>query len=110
MIWSPVSTAWKNCCKGCLTSSPDRSRVFLLRFGELTMARLTWKNKGLAAPRGTQFGAIIRCALGVDAGQTVGPRFVGKATKTSDGYVLCDFITRDGQYKMKAFVGSFDDF
>lgn len=73
------------------------------------MARLTWKDKALAATRGSQFGAIIRCALGRDAGQTTGPRFVGKANITSDRFIMCNFIDSNGQFRHGAFVGAFDD-
>jgi hypothetical protein len=70
------------------------------------MARLTWKDKALAATRGTQFGAIIRCALGQNGGFC---GFQGKATVTSDGFVMCNFVDRNGQGHHGAFVGSKDD-
>jgi hypothetical protein len=71
--------------------------------------KLTWKDKALAATNGSQFGAIIRCALGLDAGLTTGPRFVGNASVTSDGFVMCNFIDKNGQFRHSAFVGSKDD-
>jgi hypothetical protein len=73
------------------------------------MARLTWKDKAVLATRGSQFGAIINCAFGIGAGETTGPRFVGKANVTSDGFVMCDFIDRNGQYRFGAFVGAKSD-
>mgnify|MGYP000529467603 CR=1 FL=1 len=63
--------------------------------------------KVLAATDGTKFGAIIRCALGVD--RDVYPRFEGKAHVTSDGYVMCDFVGQDHGYHTGAFVGALSD-
>lgn len=63
--------------------------------------------KVLAATDGTKFGAIIRCALGVE--RDAAPRFEGKAHVTSDGYVMCSFVTSDGHYKHGAFVGALTD-
>ena len=74
-----------------------------------TSKKLTWKDKALLATRGSQFGAIIECALGIGAGETTGPRFVGKASVTSDGFIMCDFIDRNGQYRFGAFVGGQSD-
>jgi hypothetical protein len=75
----------------------------------LRKPKVSWKTKALAATRGSQFGAIIECALGIGVGQTTGPRFVGKATVTSDGFIMCDFIDRNGCYRHSAFVGAKDD-
>lgn len=68
---------------------------------------LIWQNKAIRATEGTQFGAIIRCALGVEG--LLVPRFVGKAVITSDGFVQCSFVTRDGEHKHMAFVGAWSD-
>lgn len=67
----------------------------------------TWQDKACAATRGTQFGAIIRCALERD--REALPRFTGKASVTSDGYVMCNFVDRDGAARYSAFVGSFGE-
>ena len=61
----------------------------------------------LAAADGTQTGAILRCALGRNTDAV--PRFEGKASVTSDGFVMCNFIDRNGEGHMGAFVGSYDD-
>lgn len=66
------------------------------------------KDKLLACTRGTQLGAIIACALGVERDAV--PRFCGKAMLTSDGFIMCNFVDRDGFGHLGAFVGSLDDF
>lgn len=58
------------------------------------------------ALRGTQIGAIVACALGVE---TDAPRFTSKAVVTSDGFVQANFVDRDEVMHHSAFVGSFDD-
>jgi hypothetical protein len=73
----------------------------------LRKPKTTWKDKALAATRGSQFGAIIRCALGRDLEAV--PRFVGKASVTSDGFIMCNFIDRDGDGYHGAFVGAKSD-
>lgn len=67
---------------------------------------MNWKDKALAATRGSQLGAIIACAIGRE--QPV-PCFHGKARITSDGFVMCDFTRFNGEHKMGAFVGSLND-
>ena len=64
-----------------------------------------WKDKALAATRGSQFGAILRCAFDVE--REAKPRFCGKATITSDGFVMCDFVDLNGGAHWGAFVGDF---
>ena len=66
-----------------------------------------WKDRALAATQGSQFGAILRCAMGVERDAT--PRFEGKASITSDGYVMCDFVDRNGGAHMGSFVGDLGD-
>ncbi len=66
------------------------------------------QDKLLAATRGTQLGAIIRCAF--DLERDAEPRFEGKATVTSDGFVMCNFIDRNGDGHWGAFVGSHSDY
>lgn len=67
---------------------------------------MTYKEKALAATRGSQLGAVLAAAFGeeIDA-----PRFDGKATVTSDGFVMCNFIDKNENYYMGAFVGSVHD-
>lgn len=62
------------------------------------------KQKILAATRDTKFGAIIRCAMNIERDAV--PRFFGKATVTSDGFIMCSFVDSDGIAHMGAFVGS----
>ena len=65
------------------------------------------KNKLLACTVGSQFGAILRCAMNVERGAE--PRFNGKATVTSDGFVMCNFVDSRGDHHWGAFVGSKQD-
>jgi hypothetical protein len=90
-----------------------RSAKWLLKF-KLTNERepmttttiTSWQDKALASTRGTKFGAILRVALGQTTGFT---RFVGKASITSDGFVMCDFVDKDGEGHHGAFVGEVSD-
>jgi hypothetical protein len=63
-----------------------------------------WKDKAVAATRGTKTGAILRCALGV-ASEPGEAFFTGKASVTSDGFVMCNFTGVNGEHHMGAFVG-----
>ncbi len=65
------------------------------------------KIKILAATVGTKFGAILRCAL--DTERDLTPRFIGSATVTSDGFVMCSFIDSNGTFHPGAFVGALSD-
>ena len=69
---------------------------------------MSWQDKALAATNGSQFGAILRCALDRNEPDDV-PCFNGKASVTSDGFVMCNFIDRDGRCHLGAFVGSATD-
>ena len=70
-------------------------------------ASTAWKNTALAATKGSRFGAILACALDVD--RKAIPRFVGKASITSDGFVMCDFVDSSGHGHYGAFVGAVSD-
>ena len=65
-----------------------------------------WKTRALAATQGTQTGAILHCALGIPKDP---PSFHGKASITSDGFVMCDFTDAGGSEHIGAFVGSASD-
>ena len=56
--------------------------------------------------RGSQTGAIVACALGVEL---PGARFTSKAVVTSDGYLQANFVGNDEVAHHSAFVGSFGD-
>lgn len=66
----------------------------------------SWKSRALAATRESQFGAIVAAALGE---KIAAPCFIGRPSITSDNYVMCNFLDRDGNGRMGAFVGSFSD-
>lgn len=69
---------------------------------------MTWQDKLLAATHGTQTGAIAKCVL--DRNVEGEPcQYVGKASVTSDGFVMCGYVDRDGQSHMGAFVGDVRD-
>lgn len=61
-----------------------------------------WQDRAVDVAQGTHTGAILVCALGR---ASLGPRFSGKASITSDGFVMCDFVGRDGQFHPGALVG-----
>lgn len=69
----------------------------------------TWQDRLIACSEGSQLGGVVRCALGRNE-PGVHPAFIGKAVITSDGFIMCDFIDRDGNRHMGAFVGSVGDF
>jgi hypothetical protein len=66
-----------------------------------------WKDDALAATRGTQLGAILRCALGVE--REAMPRFTSKAIITSDGFLQANFVGQDGRAHHSAFIGAASD-
>ena len=65
-----------------------------------------WQARAVTAAEGTQTGRIVACALGQEV---AAPRFCGKATITSDGFVMCDFIDQHEQFRHGAFVGGVSD-
>lgn len=66
-----------------------------------------FKQRVLQTTKGTQLGAILSCAMGED--RDILPRYVGKASITSDGFIMCSFIGSDGEAHSGAFVGSVED-
>ena len=64
---------------------------------------MNWKTRVLNGTHGTQSGAILRNALGENTEAC--PRFEGGASATSDGFLMCDFVDKDGNEHMGAFVG-----
>ena len=71
------------------------------------LAPRDWRDKALAATKGTKFGSILRCIMRVDRDAL--PRFDGKCSITCDGFCICDFVDSDGQFQIGAFVGSWRD-
>lgn len=67
---------------------------------------MDWKAKAILATKGSQFGAIVACALGEKIDP---PHFVGRASVTSDGFVMCDYVDRHGWKRMGAFAGTYGD-
>ena len=67
------------------------------------------KAKILSATRATRLGAILACAMGDDS-YNEEPHFVGKASVTSDGYLMCDAVDDRGDYRHGAFVGALESF
>lgn len=65
-----------------------------------------WKDKALAATRGSQFGAILSAATDTEI---PAPSFSGKASITSDSFVMCNFTKANGENHMGAFVGGASD-
>jgi hypothetical protein len=65
-----------------------------------------WKDRAAIATRGTQLGAIIAAMLGRDI---PAPCFAGRASVTSDGFVMASFIDARGVGRPGAFVGSLSD-
>ena len=64
------------------------------------------KDRIVSTSQGTKTGAIVACALGVS---TPSPYFSGKASVTSDGFVMCNFVDSDDHMHWGAFVGSVDE-
>jgi hypothetical protein len=65
-----------------------------------------WKERALAATRGTQFGAILNSAMGEEI---EAPCFTSKGTITSDGFLMANFTGSDGRAHLGAFVGRASD-
>jgi hypothetical protein len=69
----------------------------------------TWRDYAVMATRGnaTLLGTILLCVL--DRNGDGCPRFVGKASVTSDGFILCDYVSRGGVFNPGAFAGAMAD-
>lgn len=67
-----------------------------------------WRGTALRVTLGTRFGAILHAVWEQDM-PPAGPEFLGKATVTSDGFVLCDYRDRQGRRHRGALVGSYND-
>lgn len=68
-----------------------------------------WEDRVVSATCGnaTHLGCILLTALDRPADDP--PRFVGKASVTSDGFIMCGYVDRAGDHHPGAFVGSWDD-
>lgn len=66
--------------------------------------RATWQYRAVEATGGPKslLGAILLAVLKKQ--RNTRPQFIGNATITSDGFVMCSFVTRDGEHKHSAFV------
>ena len=69
----------------------------------------TWQYRAVQATRGnqSQLGAILIDVLHKSGNRK--PRFVGPANITSDGFVMCSFVSRDGVFYMGALVAPVSD-
>jgi len=69
-----------------------------------------WQDVVLGAAQGTRTGALVRAALGRNK-PTNYPRFLGRPTVTSDGFMVCNFADALGQgQNVRAFAGHIDEF
>lgn len=67
---------------------------------------MNWKHRAISATIGTQFGAILAAVTGE---KIPAPYFEGRATITSDNFVMANFVDRNRQMHLGAFVGSVND-
>lgn len=63
----------------------------------------------LSTTKNTKFGLVLRCALAKPNEVHTAPAFSGKASITSDGYCLCDYVSADGDLHHGAFVGGWSE-
>jgi hypothetical protein len=71
----------------------------------LSMASGGWRATAVRATHGTQLGAILAAALGLEVAP---PCYNGKASIT-DGFLIGDFTAADGARHTGAFIGSVAD-
>lgn len=71
--------------------------------------RRDWRLKLIEATQGnrTMLGCIVLVAIGKEPENP--PYFRGKAYITNQGEVLCDFVEKDGTYRVKARVSDDED-
>lgn len=71
--------------------------------------RASWQYRAIEATQGpnTKLGAILLAVLRKQ--RNTRPQFVGSATITSDGFIMCDFIAGNGRYHYGAFVCAVED-
>ena len=67
---------------------------------------MNWQDRITQASRGTQTGAIVACAL---KREIPAPHYIGRASVTSDGFLMCSCAAANGAHHMGAFVGSLSD-
>jgi hypothetical protein len=70
-------------------------------------SKRNWERALYLATKGHRLGAMICCAFGWRRNDI--PRFEGKAMISSDGMVLCNFVTSNGQRHTGAFAGTMAD-
>lgn len=64
--------------------------------------RENWVFRAIEATQGTKLGAIFLAMI--EKQRRTRPQFRGKATITSDGFVMCDFIDRHNVLHLGALV------
>lgn len=71
--------------------------------------RASWQYKVIAATHGNQsrLGCIMLAVMGRNAKHP--PQFGANANITSDGFVMADFVGKDGRYHHGALVGDVRD-
>ena len=73
------------------------------------MERASWQFRAIEATHGpkSKLGAILLAVL--ERQRRTRPQFVGKATITSDGFVMCSFTDKHGNHHLGAFVCEVDE-
>lgn len=70
----------------------------------------SWQDRAIDATHGngSRLGSILICALNRNEEDNF-PQFTGKAVITSDGYITCNFVGKDGRAHLGAFVGASEE-